>query len=263
MKPAEFLHTHALFTREELEHAVTRSGARAPATLTKHLQTWRKEGRVLPIRRGVYVRSSNGSPSAVDPLALASRLAPDAVLAYHTALEVHGFAQSMFQRLFFATWSKTRSLRYEGMEYVPVRPRAALAKSRDAFVTRVTRGDVEVRVTSRERTLVDVLDRPDLAGGMEEVWRSLEHVPVLDFKPLERYVTLIQRPVLAARLGFLLEVHAARWATPDDLLSRLEKFRPRGPVSLEGRRAGRLVKRWNLIVPPNLPPQENTGGTIP
>lgn len=31
---------------------------------------------------------------------------------------------------------------------------------------------MELRVASLERTLVDVLDRPDLAGSWEEVWRS-------------------------------------------------------------------------------------------
>ncbi len=35
-----------------------------------------------------------------------------------------------------------------------------------------------VRVTAFERTLVDVLDAPDLGGGWEEVWRSLEMVEV-------------------------------------------------------------------------------------
>ena len=36
------------------------------------------------------------------------------------------------------------------------------------------RHDVDVRVTGYERTLVNVLDRPDLTGSWEEIWRSLE-----------------------------------------------------------------------------------------
>ena len=37
-----------------------------------------------------------------------------------------------------------------------------------------------VRVTAVERTLVDVLHRPELAGGIEEVLKSLDLVRYLD-----------------------------------------------------------------------------------
>lgn len=267
MKPAEFLHTHTLFRREEFARSLGLSGSRAPATLTKHLQTWRRDGRLHALRRGVYLRLGPGQKPAdvtVDPLALASRLAPDAALAYHTALEALGFAQSAFERLFFATWSKTRAMRFQNRDYVPVRPRAPLFRAKEAFLVRLERAGLEVRSTSLERTLVDVLDRPDLAGGMEEVWRSLGSVEALDFTPLARYATLVARPLLTARLGYVLEAHARRWLTPPNLLAALEAKRPRGPVYLDRRQPGRLVRRWNLIVPPDMPPsEETTDGTVP
>ena len=40
------------------------------------------------------------------------------------------------------------------------------------------RQGLPIRVTGLERTLVDVLDRPALAGGWEEAWRSWEGVAV-------------------------------------------------------------------------------------
>lgn len=259
MKPAEFLHTHLLFTRQEFERAMGRSGPRAPATITKHLQTWRRDGRLLAVRRGVYVRLAPGQKPAdagVDALALASRLAPDAALAYHTALEAHGHAQSAFERLFFATWTKARPLRFRDREYVPVRPRAALRRSKNEWVVGLARAGMEVRVTSLERTVVDILDRPDLSGGMEEVWRSLASVEALDFTELTQYAEIIARPLLTARLGYVLEANAQRWLTPARLLAALEVKRPRGPVYLEQRQPGRLVRRWNLIVPPDMSPSE-------
>ena len=269
MKPAEFLYTHSLFRREEFARAMRLRGPRAPATLTKQLQNWCREGRLHAVRRGVYLRLGSGQGPAqviVDPFALASRLAPDAVLAYHTALEAHGRAQSVFERLYFATWTKAGPIRFQGHHYVPVRPRAALARfgeangarpPRDAFVVRLDRAGLEVSVASLERTLVDVLDRPDLAGGMEEVFRSCGSIVALDFSAMHRYLLLVSRPLLVARVGFLLESNARRWLTPGKLLVALEAQRPRSPVYLERRQPGRLVQRWNLIVPPALPPQED------
>lgn len=259
MKPAEFLHTHALFSRDEFAAAMGLRGPSAPATLTKHLQTWRRDGRLLVVRRGVYVRAAAGQGAAdvhVDPLALASRLAADATLAYHAALEALGYAQSPFERLHFLTWTKSKPLRFRGREYVPVRPRAPLRRVKQSFVEQLERGGLRVRATSLERTLVDVLDRPDLAGGMEEVWRSLAAVEAVDFAVLARYAALVSRPVLTARLGYVLESHARRWLTPSKLLATLESKRPAGPVYLDRRRPGRLAKRWNLVVPPDLPPSE-------
>ena len=259
MKPAEFLYTHALFSREELVAAMQQSGLTAPATLTKHLQTWRRNGRLQVVRRGVYLRLAARQSAAdvsVDPLALASRLAPDAALAYHTALEALGYAQSAFERLYFVTWTKTRPLRFQDRDYVPVRPRAALRRANKLFVVRLERAGVEVRATSLERTMVDVLDRPDLAGGMEEVWRSLGSVEALDFAALARYAELVARPLLTARLGYVLEANAPRWLTPSKFLAALEAKRPAGPVYMDRRQPGRLVRRWNLVVPPDMPPSE-------
>ncbi len=259
MKPAEFLHTHAIFSREEFAAAMGLRGPSAPATLTKHLQNWRRDGRLHAVRRGVYVRLASGqgpSDVSVDPLVLASRLTADATLAYHTALEALGYAQSAFERLHFLTWSKSRPLRFQGRDYVPVRPRERLRRVKDSFVVQLERSGLTVRATSLERTLVDVLDRPDLAGGMEEVWRSLGAVEAVDFAVLAQYEELVSRPVLTARLGFVLESHARRWLTPSQLLAALEAKRPAGPVYLERRQPGRLVRRWNLIVPPDMPPSE-------
>jgi hypothetical protein len=38
---------------------------------------------------------------------------------------------------------------------------------------------------------VDVLDRPRLSGGWEEVWRSLETIPFLDLDQVVQYALLL------------------------------------------------------------------------
>jgi predicted transcriptional regulator of viral defense system len=46
-------------------------------------------------------------------------------------------------------------------------------KKENYGVVRLDRSGMEVNVTSLERTMVDVLSRPDLSGDWEEIWRSL------------------------------------------------------------------------------------------
>lgn len=256
MKPEQFLNTHRVFTRAELQAALR---GRASATVDSFLSRWRRQGRIDRVKQGVFVRLDglDGPGLLPDFLTLASRMAPDAAAAYHSALEVHGYAQSIFERFTFVTWTKTRATTYLGRRFVPVRPRKQLeaAGGGEPWIERAERAGTELRVTSLERTVADVLDRPALAGGIDEVWRSLSAVPALDPDPLLEYVELLGSRTLAARLGFFLDRRRDELFVPDELLKRLRALTPRSPVYLDRGRPGRLVSGWSLIVPPELHPE--------
>ncbi len=249
MKPDAFLARHRLFSREEL---VTALAGRSPATVDAHLARWHRQGRIVRVKQGVYVRrDSDRASSQPDFIALASRMAPDAAVAYHTALEAHGFAQSLFERLTFVTWTRVKPVEFLGRRLTPVRPRAPVAERAggEPWVELVDRSGLEVRVTSVERTVVDVLDRPSISGGAEEVWRSLEAVPAIDPEPLVDYVQALGSHTVAARVGCFLDARRAELAVPSETLDRLEVMRPRQPVYLDRALGGSLDRRWNLIVP--------------
>jgi hypothetical protein len=143
------------------------------------------------------------SQSPVDFLLVASRLAPDAVLGYHTALEAHGYAQSFYERLSFLTQLKVKATNFRGRLFVPVAPPQVLQRTclSHTSVVEVERRGLPCRVTSLERTAVDVLDRPDLTGGFEEVWRSLSAIPLLDLRAVLEYVRLRNLATLAAKVA--------------------------------------------------------------
>ncbi len=64
-----------------------------------------------------------------------------------------------------------------------------------------------ISVTGLERTFVDVLNRPDLAGSWEEIWRSLESVEYFDLEKVASYVDFLGNATTAAKVGFFLEQH--------------------------------------------------------
>jgi predicted transcriptional regulator of viral defense system len=115
--------------------------------------------------------------------------------------------------------------------------------------TEVERRGLSCRVTSVERTLVDVLDRPDLAGGLEEVWRSLTSLPMLDLDAVVTYVRLCGQAMLAAKVGFFLAQHREALGVPEAVFARLRKLRPRQSRYLDRRLGGKMASDWNLIVP--------------
>lgn len=113
------------------------------------------------------------------------------------------------------------------------------------------RSGMEVRVTSLERTMVDVLNRPDLSGGCEEIWRSLESVEFFDLDKVVEYALLLGNATTAAKVGFFLEQHREPLMVKEKYLKSLRSLRPRQPHYLDRdkRKSGRLVSGWNLVVP--------------
>ena len=111
---------------------------------------------------------------------------------------------------------------------------------------------VRVRVTSLERTLVDILHRPDLAGGWEEIWRSLESVEFFHVEKVVRYAETLVNPRTSAAAGFYLEQHKEALLVDKDTLGALEAQRLKVPQYLDpaARAGGKLIRRWNLLVPP-------------
>ncbi len=106
------------------------------------------------------------------------------------------------------------------------------------------------RVTSLERTLVDVLDTPDKGGGWEEVWRSLEMVEFFDLDAVLAYVTSLGSAIAAARVGFFLDQHREALMVEGKHLDKFRELMPAQPRYFDpGREPGKLVSAWNLIVP--------------
>ncbi len=182
----EFLAWHAVFTVDELDRFLASRGSDNSNTRKSLLNYHRRRGRVVRVRRGLYATVPLGldpESTVVDPYLVAANMTEDAVLAYHTAMEFHGRAYSVHWRFVYVSARKSLPLTFQSHTFrgAPVPP-PLLAKGEAMFgVTCHHRSGVEVRVTNHERTLVDMLDRPGLAGSWEEIWRSLESVEFFRF----------------------------------------------------------------------------------
>jgi predicted transcriptional regulator of viral defense system len=180
-------------------------------------------------------------------------LTPDAILAYHTALEFHGKAHSPTHEFFYLTRLAARPLDFRGQMFKAVHPPAALRfKGAELCgVLTMDRMGLTIRVTTLERTIVDLLSRPQLGGGWEEIWRSIEAVEFLGLDAFVEYALMLENATTIAKVGFFLEQFQERLMVEDRHLEPLRKLRPRVPhyLSRGDRRAGRLVAGWNLVVP--------------
>ena len=147
--------------------------------------------------------------SPVDIYLIAAKMTKDAVLGYHTALEFQGKAYSIYNRLHYISTLRSLPVEFRSYEIRRVSvPQSLREKGQEMFgVVSHKRSGSELRVTNLERTFVDVLDRPDLAGSWEEIWRSLQSVEFFDIELIVEYVQLLENATTAAKVGFFLEQH--------------------------------------------------------
>lgn len=255
MSSNAFFALHPVFTRAEWVRHMAEQSGRTPneKTVKALLEYHQKTGRILAIRKGLFVAVRPGSTPVRTPLdayLLATRAYPEGLLAYHTALELHGLAHSTFESVQILVPGNLRRWEFRGLEFHPVQPRKTLGT--DAFHFGVEKMDwrgFDLPVTTQARTLVDCLDRPDLAGGWEETWRSLEKLRWVDMAEVASYLRRLGNATTAAVTGFFLEQHQDRFAMDGANLEDLESLRPKGRHYLDREQGGRLSSRWNLIVP--------------
>ena len=259
MKHADFFRRHPVFTGQELAAHLAVHGEVGPRGQEALLAYHRRRGRIVRIRQGLYAVIPQGAdPESypVDPYLVAAKLTPDAVLSHHTALEFHGRAYSVWGHRIYSAARPPGPLTFQSQVYRGARFPTALrrANAEHADVQQVERAGVPVHVTSLERTLVDAVDRPDLAGGWEEVWRSLASIEFLDLDRVVAYALELDNATTIARVGFIVSQHRDTWMITDRQLQPLHDRRPKRPHYLDRsrRESGRLVKDWNLVVPPDV-----------
>jgi predicted transcriptional regulator of viral defense system len=117
----------------------------------------------------------------------------------------------------------------------------------DVGVVEVVIDRVRLRMSGPERTLVDILDRPAMAGGLTgAVGLFRRALPQVSAGRLAEYASLVARTSTCQRIGLLLD----RAGAPPAMLRRLSA-RTRGTrslISLEpGPRTGRVNTRWSVV----------------
>ncbi|MBS3956447.1 MAG: hypothetical protein KGZ40_02815 [Clostridiales bacterium] len=242
-----YLEVHPVFSLDEFRSELGES-----QTHYNLLMRATRRGLVDRVVRGVYVsRAGQYASVEPDPFVVATKLAPDTTLVYHSALEAHGLAHSPWRRVQFTTTRRVRRFAYRGFSYERYDLPSPLKPEGDVrFTTLLRRPGGVVRVSSRERTLVDAVNRSDLCGGPEEVFRSLASLPFVDSSNVIEYLRALGTSTAVARVGLVLEQRARDWYVAEDDLVVMRDMLGPGPYYFTGKsETGRWVATWKLYLP--------------
>lgn len=241
----EFLNDRFFTTREASEFF------RNQSTRKSTLKRLSKSGQIVHVRKGLYevvpLEQIGKKKPVADKFLLARKVISPYCLVYHSALEIQGVANSaLYNVVYIASPNQFRNFEYEGVKYRWV-PRNKLRRNET-----IIWDTAQIVVSDRERTILDCLDRIDLAGGLEEVFKSLSSIANVNFNRLFRYAKEEGKMVLFHKLGLFLSFEGIRksWNINDENLELIKRnLSPRIYYFQTSEGKGKLVREWNIIVP--------------
>lgn len=253
-----FFEQHPVFTQDEYRKFLLSQGTTNHNTQRELLAYHLKKQHIIRIRRGLFASipatfRDVAEEFPVDSYLLAGRITQDAVIAYHSAFDLHGVSYSLHHQCLYLSEQLIRPFKFNETDFIRLPfPNSLLEQNATQMdVISIDRQGLNVKVTSLERTLVDVLDRPNYGGGWEEIWKTADHISILNLDKVINYVQLLNNATTTAKLGFFLEHFKQQFGAEESSLKVLEAQKPSGVHYLKRgkRESGKLLKRWNLVVP--------------
>ncbi len=195
----------AAFTTEEAQTTLAYKGEDSTQKFLERLQT---KGWIRRIRRGRFavipLSSGHDRTPQLHEFVVAMELVSPAAIAYWSALNHNGMTEQLPRTVFVATDHPVRRPPSEvlGVSYkiISLRPEKFFGIVKDWI------DEMPFMVTDREKTIIDGLDLPQYAGGVEEISKALSTAwTQLDEAKLRKYAAKIGNSAVAKRLGYLME----------------------------------------------------------
>lgn len=208
-------------------------------------------GWIHRVRRGVYLivplEAEPWKPStAADPWMLAHEIFSPCYIGGWSAAGYWELTEQIFRPTLVVTAAAIRSKSIEllGQEYRLFR----VPPPRVRIETTVWRDSVRVKVSSRERTLVDCLRNPALSGGVGHLilmMKEYANHPERDFSKLLSEAREADSGAVWKRLGYLFEM---LWPKEELIITEASRKLAAGNIKLDPsvKARGKLVKRWRV-----------------
>lgn len=189
----------------------------------------------------------------VPPCLIAGRMTRDAVVSHHSALRFWTGNREVRPSFYYTAKFPKKRFVYEGTEFIGIRaPKHLQLPLFTEFGIDERKAErTTFRITNRERTLVDALDRPEeLSSGWKATWVMLERIKVIEFDLILDYLRLLGNSTTAAKVGHYLDEHRNQYQLTETQINELVELSPKHPCyANRSKRCGEtFLKRWNLII---------------
>ena len=212
-----------------------------------YITNLRSKGFLQKIKQGVYIivpPDMVGKKYIVDKFLVGGNLKEGYYISHHSALELHGVAESVFNTVYITVKNYSQPIQYQDITY-------------DFITTKYFFGIREIMykssslmVSDVEKTVLDCIRRTKYAGGLEELIKSISSIPSFNYNKLWEYLKKFNENSLYHKIGFIfksLETHVP----PADFINKIQKKISNKVYYLDKNKSSSLNKKWKLMVPKN------------
>lgn len=200
-------------------------------------------GYIKRVKHNLYVVCNIEFKSTIpDQYMIASKIKEDAYISYHSALEYYGVKNQVFYEVYVSTNKRFTNFEFEGISYKYINSKYDFG---------IVQND-KVRITDKERTFIDCIDKTELAGGNEELIMCLELFGKLDGDKILEYLKNYNSSKLYAKVGFFLELYKEDYGIKKSIVEKCRKKceNKRLYFNEETKRMkSKYIREWNLVVP--------------
>lgn len=209
----------------------------------------RKKKILLIIKRGVYLFSpleAGPEGTGLDELLIPPLFFPknNYYVGYSTMFNYYGFTEQLFQTVYVLNTSLRKEKVICGLSYKFIR----IPENRMYGLKTIKVKDMEVNISTKERTLIDLLYFNKPVGGITgatDIFREIVKNNKCDIKKLIKYAARFPNITTRKRIGVILEDLGI---SNNDLKPLIKSVGKTAVSSLNGLRKGTLNKKWRVIV---------------
>ena len=216
------------------------------------LSYFTKTGWLTRIKQGLYLplatEAQDCIPFLEDNLVAANKIFAPCYIGGWSALEYWSLTEQIFNTTVVLTSKTVRNLYPEisGSKFLV----KVIAQGKFFGLSKIWRGNLTIEISDPSRTIVDILDYPELAGGIRPASDAVQAYFKSEYKNNELLVSYIEKSgnrTIYKRLGFLLEY--LKIAEPGLIVicqNRISMGNSKLDPSIEN---NKLTKRWRLWMP--------------
>lgn len=207
-----------------------------------------KKGWLQRIEKGKYflipLTAKATKPYTENQFFIASKLVEPYYIGFWSMLHYYGYTEQLPNTIFIISPKRKKNLFLSGVNYKFVK----IPPEKIFGLMEIEINSMPIKVSDKEKTLLDCLDHPEYCGGITEVAKGIWNARnEIDFVKILDYAKKMSNSAVIKRLGYLLEILEL-----DKIfnVSVLKKVIGKGFSSLDPLlpKKGQYNSQWNILV---------------
>lgn len=161
-------------------------------------------------------------------------------IAYWTALNYYGFTEQVPNKIFVVIRKRIKDREILGTKFKFI----YISEKKFFGFSDISISNVRVKISDKEKTVVDCLDKPKYCGGIGEITKAIFFAKEeLNFEKLTNYAIKIGNNAVIKRLGFILDFLSLNSKSLENRIS--DSYSILDPTK---EKKGKYDPKWKLLV---------------